>query len=57
MCSSMAPPDSHEEGGDGVKENIDPLHQDLQSSGETERMARFSFGVDTLELSCLAMKQ
>ena len=28
--SSMAPPDSHEEGGDGVKENIDPLHQDLQ---------------------------
>ena len=25
-----APPDSHEEGGDGVKENIDPLYQDLQ---------------------------
>ena len=28
--SSMAPPESHEEGGDGLKENIDPLHQDLQ---------------------------
>ena len=31
--SSMAPPDGHDkadEGGDGLKENIDPLQQDLQ---------------------------
>ena len=40
--SSMAPPESHEEGGDGVKENIDPLHQDLQVRHEEREGVRAS---------------
>merc|ERR1719500_1473691 len=56
----MAPPESHEEGGDGVKENIDPLHQDLQDQVSEPpaiviyMIDPFSFGVDNPELMRLS---
>ena len=59
----MAPPDGHdkaEDGGDGVKENIDPLQQDLQDQVSEPpaiviyMIDPFSFGVDNLELQRLS---